>query len=353
MKFDVVVGNPPYQDGAYQLYANFYRMAISVGDEASLIFPTSWQLPKNKNGLSLLNNEEVKHDTQIISIDNVEDVFPGINGAKYTNIIHWKHGYDNGLSGKQLIYSNGKDPQIVELYIDDYLFGKPKELIDISNKVEITSSFESIFSHIYLQNKFDLKQVYDWNQKLKSKVKSNGKEKRLRTNIFKSLPEVFQNEKSRDNDVLIYGLDGLTRTTRYIRRNFLLKHSNLDKYKVLIPKAVTAGFGERITEPLVVSPEVGYTETFLGFGSFNTEIEANNLKKYVKTKFSRALLGVLKMTQDTAPDKWKKVPMQDFTSDSDIDWTKSIPEIDQQLYKKYGLDQNEINFIESKVKAMD
>ena len=59
------------------------------------------------------------------------------------------------------------------------------------------------------------------------------------------------------------------------------------------------------------------------------------------------------MTQDTAPDKWKKVPMQDFNSDSDIDWTKSITEIDQQLYKKYGLDQNEINFIESKVKAMD
>ena len=174
MKFDVVVGNPPFQDGAYQLYANFYRMAINVGDEVSLIFPTSWQLPKNKNGLSLLNNEDIKHDKQIISIDNVEDAFPGINGAKYTNIIHWKRGSNNGLDGKQLIYNNGKDSKIVELYIDDYLFGKPKELIDISNKVESSSGFESIFRHIYLQNKFDLKNVYKWNQNLKSKVKSDG-----------------------------------------------------------------------------------------------------------------------------------------------------------------------------------
>lgn len=353
MKFDVVVGNPPFQEGAYQLYANFYRLAISVGDEVSLIFPSSWQLPKDKNGLSLLNNKEVKHDSQIISIDNLKDAFPGIIGAKSTNIVHWKRGYNNGLNGKQLIYNNGKDPQVVELHIDNYLFEKPKKLIEISNKVEISLGFDSIFRHIYLQNKFDLKQVYKWNSNLKSKVKSNGKEKRLRTNIFKSLPEVFQKEKSRNDDVLIYGLDGLTRTTRYVKRNFLLKHPNLDKYKVLIPKAVTAGFGEKLTEPLVVPPGVGYTETFLGFGSFNTEIEAQNLKKYVKTKFSRALLGVLKMTQDTAPDKWKKVPMQDFTYESDIDWSESIPEIDQQLYKKYDLNQKEINFIEEKVKSME
>jgi len=65
------------------------------------------------------------------------------------------------------------------------------------------------------------------------------------------------------------------------------------------------------------------------------------------------MLAVLKITQDNTKEKWSKVPLQDFTSKSDIDWTKSIPEIDQQLYKKYGLDQNEINFIESKVKAMD
>ena len=65
------------------------------------------------------------------------------------------------------------------------------------------------------------------------------------------------------------------------------------------------------------------------------------------------MLGVLKVTQDNPRDKWSKVPLQDFTLQSDIEWTQSIKSIDQQLYKKYGLDQNEIDFIENKVQAMD
>ena len=66
------------------------------------------------------------------------------------------------------------------------------------------------------------------------------------------------------------------------------------------------------------------------------------------------MLGVLKVTQgNKTKHVWSKVPLQDFTADSDIDWSKSIPEIDQQLYKKYGLSQEEIDFIETRVKAME
>lgn len=64
------------------------------------------------------------------------------------------------------------------------------------------------------------------------------------------------------------------------------------------------------------------------------------------------MLGTLKVTQDNNKGTWKNVPLQDFTESSDIDWSKSIPEIDQQLYKKYGLNEDEINFIETKVKEM-
>ena len=64
------------------------------------------------------------------------------------------------------------------------------------------------------------------------------------------------------------------------------------------------------------------------------------------------MLGVLKITQDNTKNKWKYVPLQDFTSSSDIDWSKSITEIDQQLYKKYGLTEKEIQFIETHVKEM-
>ena len=73
---------------------------------------------------------------------------------------------------------------------------------------------------------------------------------------------------------------------------------------------------------------------------------------YIKTKFCRALLGVLKITQHITPAVWRFVPLQDFTAASDIDWTKPIPGIDRQLYAKYGLDENEISFIEKNVKEM-
>lgn len=65
------------------------------------------------------------------------------------------------------------------------------------------------------------------------------------------------------------------------------------------------------------------------------------------------MIGVLKITQHNPAKAWKYVPLQDFTSASDIDWTKPISEIDQQLYVKYGLDSEEIAFIEEKVKLME
>ncbi|MBR0383239.1 MAG: restriction endonuclease, partial [Eubacteriaceae bacterium] len=80
--------------------------------------------------------------------------------------------------------------------------------------------------------------------------------------------------------------------------------------------------------------------------------EAEATLKYVKTKFARTMLGILKVTQDNAKPKWKFVPLQDFTSNSDIDWSTSVHDIDLQLYRKYGLDETEIDFIETHVKEM-
>ncbi|MBR0261219.1 MAG: hypothetical protein IJQ85_05430 [Selenomonadaceae bacterium] len=72
--------------------------------------------------------------------------------------------------------------------------------------------------------------------------------------------------------------------------------------------------------------------------------------KYIKSKFARCMLGILKITQETTPDKWAKVPLQDFTSASDINWSEAV---DEQLYRKYDLTAEEINFIESHVKEMN
>ena len=100
------------------------------------------------------------------------------------------------------------------------------------------------------------------------------------------------------------------------------------------------------------TPLVGITQSFISFGNFETIELAQNCLKYIKTKFARVLLGSLKITQDNNKETWKNVPLQDFTSNSDIDWSQSVSEIDAQLYRKYGLSDEEVAFIESKVKEM-
>lgn len=121
-----------------------------------------------------------------------------------------------------------------------------------------------------------------------------------------------------------------------------------------MPQATGSGkLGEAISEPSVLSKNMGHTETFVSIGVLESEEEANNILKYIKTKFSRILLGILKVTQSNTSYKWEYVPLQDFTENSDIDWSKSIPEIDQQLYKKYGLNKQEIDFIEENVQPME
>lgn len=122
----------------------------------------------------------------------------------------------------------------------------------------------------------------------------------------------------------------------------------------MLPAANGSGtLGEPLSSPLVVDPQVAVTQTFITIGAFDDEATADACLKYVKSKFARALLGVLKITQHNPAKVWKYVPLQDFTSGSDIDWTKSTPEIDQQLYANYGLDDDEIAFIEAKVKPME
>ena len=84
----------------------------------------------------------------------------------------------------------------------------------------------------------------------------------------------------------------------------------------------------------------------------NNKDETENFMKYIKPNFARAMLDTLKVTQYTHCENCLNVPLQDFTAISDIDWSKSVSEIDKQLYKKYGLSADEVEFIESKVREM-
>ena len=184
---------------------------------------------------------------------------------------------------------------------------------------------------------------------------------RLRSSAFSTHAELFFSEIPKDGHDYI-GMMGLLdseRTIRYIRKDYIRDSSGtLDKWNVLVSKANGASgtLGEisarMISRPTVIGNGIGYTQTFIAIGKFETEVEARNAEKYVLSKFARAMLGVLKITQDCPGPKWAYVPLQDFTPSSDIDWSKTVAEIDEQLFDKYGLDEQERNFIRTKVKEM-
>lgn len=155
------------------------------------------------------------------------------------------------------------------------------------------------------------------------------------------------------HSIKVIGLEeGNKRTERFVEEK-LINDLKLNKWKVFMPKAIGSGvFGEAMSELLIGEPKTCCTYTFLQVGAFISKEEADNCRQYLKTKLTRALLGTLKITQNNSSDVWKNVPLQDFGEKSDIDWSQSIPQIDQQLYAKYYLTEEEIGFIESVIKPM-
>ena len=175
------------------------------------------------------------------------------------------------------------------------------------------------------------------------------------SNIFDKIPEAFLKDDPMNGSVYyrILGRVNNRRVYRYLKAEYVISNDYIDKFKVLFPEANSSGqFGETLTIPEIGHPSEGATDTFINIGLFATENEASALIKYIKTKFLRALLGIKKATQHTPKSVWSTIPLQDFTPASDIDWTQPIPAIDQQLYHKYGLTDEEIAFIESHVKEM-
>jgi hypothetical protein len=131
-------------------------------------------------------------------------------------------------------------------------------------------------------------------------------------------------------------------------------HPNINNYKLVLAKSIGSGtFGEKMSSSIVLGPKEGFTQSFISFGAFKEKYMAVNTQNYLKTKFARSMLYTLKITQDNNRSKWENVPKQDFSSNSDIDWKGSISEIDQQLYNKYGLNDEEIDFIEQNVEEME
>ena len=338
MKFDAVVGNPPYQEEVKNtsdaaIYPIFYDIAEQIAPQYCLISPARFLFNAGKTPAAwnrkMLNNEHLK---VLLYEQKSEKLFQNTDIKGGVVILYYNKNNRFGKIGT---------------------FTTFEELNSITNKVEGHNTFKSIIPIIYLQQKFNLEKLYEEHPEIREKISSEGKEKRLTTSIL-SNEEIFTDKKEVENSIQILGLIRNQRVYKYIERRFLEKHKNLEKFKVFIPKSNGSGaIGEILSTPLVGEPLVGHTQSFISFGAFDKEIEAQNCMKYLKSRFARTMLGILKVTQHNNPETWAKVPLQDFTPNSDIDWTKSISEIDKQLYKKYQLSNEEIKFIEDNVQPMN
>ena len=339
MKFDVVIGNPPYQEGNYQIYTDFYVNAIKQANYVCLIFPTGWQQFKTANGLKKMNDIKIKRDNQIVHIDNRQNVFEGVAGAEWTNIILWKRFYNNGLNGKQRILLEGEYQGEVLLPTSKSDIEKPEEIFSIADKVgafmseKISSIGSASKPYGFRADPIDNPQKYNL---------------------------TLSDSRTSHYNVRLFGNKSRKRTHTFIERSKLVKESEmLESFKIFVPKAwgnmdERKGYlGGAFSEILVAKPFDACSEMYIEFGPFNNIDEAKNAKKYFYTKFFRAVFYKDKTSQNTARDTYRSVPLQNFTNNSDIDWSQSIARIDQQLYKKYGLSEKEIAFIEEKVKEME
>lgn len=347
MKFDFCIGNPPYQEDTLgdnekyspPVYNKFMDAAYQVADKVELIHPArflfnSGSTPKAWNE-RMLNNKHFK----ILEFE--------VDSSRYFNSVSIMGGVAVSY------YDRNKDFGAIGV------FSPFAELRKIVSNVTSQKNYRSIQENIWIQTRFDLNKLYSDFPEYMTVLGSDGKDSRFEKNIFKKMA-LFTNEPTSSNDIRIIGIDeGRQRIWKYIQKKYVdLSQENLMSYKV-IASVSNGAAGNLCEEPVRVigetelgEPGDGYTRSFIGIGNFSTKQEGINCQKYLLTKFARVMIGVLKNTQMLNPEVWKYLPMQDFSTNSDLNWNVSISEIDQQLYKKYGLSKEEIDFIETHVKEM-
>ena len=333
--FDYVIGNPPYQEDSGDtsdkpVYNYFMDTTYEIADKVMLITPARFLFKAGKT--PKVWNETMLADEHLKVIDYEQDsskIFPN------TDI----------KGGVAVTYHD-----TTKKFTPIGTFIPIKNLRSIYEKVVNYSGFKSFSPFVYAPESFHFTNKFHEDNPKAESLMSEGHANDLTTNVFDRLEDYFFDEKPDDNNdyIQIYGLNKKQRVYKWIRRDYIRNETNLDKYKVILPKSNGSGaIGEVLSTPLV-----GTTQTFISIGAFDTEEEATACLKYIKTKFARTMLGTLKVTQDNKRPTWRNVPLQDFTKNSDIDWTKSVSEIDRMLYKKYGLSEEEIEFIETHVKEM-
>lgn len=319
MKFDVIIGNPPYQlttgstsKQAIPIYHKFVLQAKKMNPKYLLmIIPARWF----SGGMGLDQFRcEMLEDTRIRVLHdfpNATDCFSGVEIKGGVCYFLW----DRDISDTPCeIYTHENDnikKSVRYLKEDDIeIFIRYHEAISILRKIKMQT-----------------------NDFLSDQIESLG--------VF-GFPTNFNRYKkeSFNGAITIYG----NKFIGYIERSHIPMGLDLiDKYKVLLPKAIGTGGFDLPLKPIVTDYKSCCTFTYVVIGKYNQKSQAENLASYLKTNFVKFLIGTKKITQDATKKVYSFVPLQDFSKP----WT------DEELYKKYKLNKEEIEFIESMIKPME
>lgn len=334
MKFDFIIGNPPYQDisadtgnQAKPLYNIFIEQVKKLNPNViSMIIPSRWfsgGMGLESFRQNMMSENKIKYICDYI---NAKQCFPNSSISGGVCIFLWDNKY---VGACEFTSINGDIKTTLKRSLNEFpILVRYNDGVSIIHKINSIST-SSIMDMVSSISPFGL-----------------------------STKERGESEKVKADDVLMYSSVG----TGYIRRDDISKGEDyLDYYKVMISKASAehAGEGDKdgryrvlTTSMRVINPNSVCTHSYIVIGKFAKYNNAANLLLYLKTKFVRSLMLLTMSSINISKISFLFVPLQDFTENSDIDWIKSIPEIDQQLYTKYGLDTKEIEFIETHVKEM-
>jgi hypothetical protein len=342
MKFNAIVGNPPYMemDGGAQasakpIYNQFVNIAKMVGPKyISMIMPTRWY--SGGKGLddfreSMLGDERIAllHDYL-----NPEQVFPKTNIRGGICYFLWDESYDNNVRlTKVVTHKENEEPISVMRSLksgDSDIFIRHEIALQIFKKIKNDKGFKSFSKYVSPLRPFGFRGYFTNDEKFRSE------------------------SQGLNSPVICYGKG---KKMGYVEKNEVtIRKGWIDRFKVFTPRANNIGteLNDDNLNTFIGEPGTICTESYLVMGAelkLNKET-AESLCKYISTKFLRFMHSLAKSSQDATSKTYKFVPLQDYTSDSDIDWNKSIPEIDQQLYRKYKLTDEEIAFIERMIKPM-
>ena len=323
MKFDVVIGNPPYQmkDGAggsadSLIFHLFVEQAMRLEPRyLSMVIPSRWLA--GGRGLEQFREEMLSSGklTHLIDFPVSKEVFTSVEVKGGVCYFLWSPDHHGDC---QVSLVRGGNASTANRKLDEFdVFVREVKSVEILRKVQ------------------------DKRQKPITEMLTADTPFGIATNFSD-----FR-ESKRNKDIELFLVKGGKRSTGFIPRNIVEKNSHLiDKWKVLAPKAGSDG-GQKIPDsvlgkPWLCPPSAVCTQTFLAF-FVDTEEEANSVLSYYQTKFFRHLVSLRKITQDALRPMYSWVPQQTW----DQIWT------DEKLYKMYGLSKAEIDFIESMIRPMD